>query len=217
MDHLINCFSLLLRKIKIYHLKGLNESLILQIFEHSFLLAIYFFSQQMIPKTLSITERQILANQFKILSKLEKDDSQLYSLKIEILEQGYRKHYDKVYDVSPTEACEEICKETVEILSMFRYIFNAIPFLSDEEIESLDFFKLRFKGFDAQSNAHYSYAKFLIEKLGKWQEHRDMYLDSNDPETIEEYRKMLNKSRYIIKSKGIDFSYDDLEKFNSLV
>ena len=44
-----------------------------------------------------------------------------------------------------------------------------------------------------------------------------MYLDSNDPETIEEYRKMLNKTRHIIKSKGIDFSYDDLEKFNSLV
>ena len=171
----------------------------------------------MIPKTLSITERQILANQFRILSKLEKDDTQLYSLKIQILEQGYRRHYDKIFNVTPTEACEEICKETVEILSMFRYIFNAIPLLSDHEIESIDFFKLRFKGFDSENDAHYHYAKFLIEKLEEWQEHRDMYLDSHDPETIEEYRKILNTCRYIIKSKGIDFSYDDLEKLNSLI
>lgn len=171
----------------------------------------------MIPKTLSITERQILANQFRILSKLEKDDTQLYSLKIQILEQGYRRHYDKIFNVAVTEACEEVCKETVEILSMFRYIFNAIPLLSDHEIESIDFFKLRFKGFDSENDAHYHYAKFLIEKLEEWQEHRDMYLDSHDPETIEEYRKILNTCRYIIKSKGIDFSYDDLEKLNSLI
>lgn len=171
----------------------------------------------MIPKTLSIIERQILANQYKILSKLENDDSQMYSLKIQILEEGYRKHYHQVFDVVPVEACEEICKETIEILSMFRSIFNAVSSLSNQEIERIDFFKLRFNGFDAESDAHYSYAKFLIEKLGEWTEHRDMYLNSHDPKTILKYRKMLKTCSYIVKSKGVNFSYKDLEKINSIL
>jgi len=50
----------------------------------------------MIPKTLTITERQILANQFRILSKLE-DDTEYYEKRAEIVENGYTGQYGEVF------------------------------------------------------------------------------------------------------------------------
>mgnify|MGYP001296411787 CR=1 FL=1 len=62
----------------------------------------------MVLKTLSITERQILANQFKILSKLE-DDNEFYERKVEILEEGYTGQYREIFVVSEKEISYDIC------------------------------------------------------------------------------------------------------------
>ena len=170
----------------------------------------------MVLKTLSITERQILANQFKILSKLE-DDNEFYERKVEILEEGYTGQYREIFVVSEKEISYDICIETHDILTMFRGISNAIPSLNDEQIESLDFYKLHFKGFDANQDKHYYYARFMIEGQGKWPEYRELYLNSHNSNTILEYRKMLTVYKKIIRSNRYEFTFDDLKKFNSVL
>ena len=88
---------------------------------------------------------------------------------------------------------------------MFRGISNAIPILNDEQIESLDFYKLHFKGFDANQDKHYYYARFMIEGQGKWPEYRELYLNSHNSNTILEYRKMLTVYKKIIHSNRLIF------------
>ena len=164
----------------------------------------------MIPKTLTITERQILANQFRILSKLE-DDTEYYEKRAEIVENGYTGQYGEVFLVDQEETDYNICRETHDILNMFRYISNSIPNLTDEERESLNLDKLTFKGFDANNDEHYHYASFMIEKLGKWAEHKEMYLNSHNSMTISAYRKMLPVYKKVLDSNRYDFNFDDLK------
>jgi len=94
---------------------------------------------------------------------------------------------------------------------MFRYISNSIPNLTDEERESLNLDKLTFKGFDANNDEHYHYASFMIEKLGKWAEHKEMYLNSHNSMTISAYRKMLPVYKKVLDSNRYDFNFDDLK------
>ena len=65
----------------------------------------------MIPKQLSIVERQILANQFEILSKLCGEDeysARDFEKKSEIVKYGYTGEYSEVFDVHIDEILHEI-------------------------------------------------------------------------------------------------------------
>lgn len=115
----------------------------------------------MIPKTLTIIQRQILINQFKILSKLE-DDSGYYEKRAEILENGYTGLYDEIFLFKQEEIDYNICKETFDILNMFKNISNSIMELTDEQSKLLDLNKLIFKGFNINNNKHYEYMNFII-------------------------------------------------------
>lgn len=169
----------------------------------------------MTPKQLSIFERQILALQFRILAELNKEDEHLsnnYEKKSEILEYGYTGEYSEVFDVHIEEVSFEICGETNEILNMFRRIENTIDQLSDEEKENLDIEKLKFEGFDANNNPHYYYAKFMIEKMNKWQEHKNTPLNSHSEFPLMKYRKMLPFQELAFKENRYDLNIDDLKK-----
>lgn len=135
----------------------------------------------------------------------------------QILEEGYTGQYGEVFIVNEKEISYDVCLETHDILTMFRCISNAIYSLNDEEIESLDFYKLRFKGFDANQDKHYDYAKFMIEEQGRWLEHKELYLNSHNSNTILEYRRMLRVYKKIIHSNKHEFTFDDLKKFNSVL
>jgi uncharacterized protein YfbU (UPF0304 family) len=164
----------------------------------------------MIPTTLTITERQILANQFRILSKLE-DDTEYYEKRAEIVESGFTGQYGAVFFVDQEETDYNVCRETHDILNMFRYISNAIANLTDEERESLDLDKLTFKGFDANNDDHYGYTSFMIEKLRKWHEYKEMDLNSHNSQTISAYLKMLPVYKNVLDSNRYDLNFDDLK------
>ena len=169
----------------------------------------------MIPKTLSVVERQILANQFRILERIE-DDKDYYRTKAEILENGFAGRYYEIFLVSNEEIPFEICRETSEILNMYRRIGNSIATLSEQEKEKMDLDKIKFEGFDGSSDQHYHYMEYMVENLNLWKEHKGNYLKSHSSFSIEKYRKLLKFQNKVLEDK-MDLSKKDLEKMIELV
>lgn len=176
----------------------------------------------MIPTTLTIIERQILSNQFKILSKIAEMseegeyEAQEYLRKSEIAENGYSGEYHEVFDVDSDEIPFEICEETSKILNMFRRINNAISELNDDEKAELNLKKISFEGFDGNNDPHYHYMSYIVNHLEKWGEYKDSYLNSHSSFTIQKYRKMLATHDRLLKGK-YDLNKGDLiEIINSI-
>lgn len=173
----------------------------------------------MIPETLSVVERQILINQFRILSKMEvnEESSEDYDIQIEILENGYTEKYYEIFDVNPEEIPLEICEETSQILCMFRRINNATKTLSDEEKLELRLNELQFEGFDAGTDAHYHYMKFMVEKMNLWREYKNVNLKSNCRFQLKKYRKMMEYQNYLLENDKYDFNAADLQTLIELL
>ena len=169
----------------------------------------------MIPETLSIVERQILSNQFRILEKLE-EDKDYYRTKAEILENGYTGRYGEVFLVNRDEIPFEVCKETSDILNMYRRINYAISSLSDEDKEEMELEKIKFEGFDGNNDSHYHYMEYMVENLNLWQEHKDNYLNSHSVFPIEKYRTLLEYQNRALEDK-MDLSKEDIERMIELV
>jgi len=166
-------------------------------------------------ENLSIVERQILANQFKILSQLAEEgshESENFEKKAEILKRGYTYEYSEVFDVYSEEVPLEICEETNEVLNMYRRITNSVARLSNEEKEKLDLESIKFEGFDANNDSHYHYAKYMIEYLDKWQEHKDTYLNSHSQFPLMKYRKMLPIQEAAFQENRYELNFEDLQK-----
>ncbi|ESU26282.1 hypothetical protein FLJC2902T_27620 [Flavobacterium limnosediminis JC2902] len=163
----------------------------------------------MIPETLTITERQILVSQFKILSTIGFNND--YETKIEILENGYTEQYFEVFDIATEEVPIEICEETTQILHMFRRIAETTELLSEEEKQSLDLEKIKFEGFDANHDAHYHYMTFLVNTMNQWQEYKRTYLNSHSRFPMLKYRKMLEYQYYLLDCDQYDLNKEDLK------
>lgn len=158
-------------------------------------------------------ERQILANQNKILKLLDEENKREYELNIEILERGFEREYESVINVYSDDEVKthKVCKETVDILQMYRFINSAIGRLSKAEKKSLDLKRIEFEGFDGTHDPHYHYAKFMIEKLGKWEEYEGMGLNSHTQNSISKYRKMLKAMNERKSNNKLQLDKDDLE------
>lgn len=164
----------------------------------------------MIPETLTIVERQILANQFRILSKIG-DDSQDYDTKIEILENGFTEQYFEIFDLNIEEVPLEVCEETTQILHMYKRINDAVATLTEEEKSLFDLEKIRFSGFDARKVAHYHYMVFLIDNKGLWPEYKGIYLNSHDEYQLSKYRRMLEYQTYLLDNDQYELTKENLD------
>lgn len=171
----------------------------------------------MSTQKLTIVERQLLLNQFEILSRLNQNDginSDDYILKMDILLHGYTAEYEEVFAVFSDELPIEICEETNDILNMYRSINNFLVTLDKEDQKNLELNKIEFAGFDLNNDDHYSYANFMIKRLGRWDEYKDMYLNSHDSSHIHRYRRLLKcfKADMQLKNHRVD-----LETINKLI
>ena len=160
---------------------------------------------------LTNVERLILGNQYRILAKLNEGthDEEYFQKKVEILDRGYAWYYGDLLVSEPLPI--EVSVETMDILDMFRQIDAYVSQLKDNERETLNVEKLTFKGFDANNDPHYGFAKFIIEKDDRYGERKGMYLNSHTNSTLPRYRRMLEVYRAI---RGKDFknlTLDDLK------
>lgn len=168
---------------------------------------------------LSQTERQILANQNRILKYLDNENQTRYESNIEILTHGYEYEYPSVFDVHSDDQVinKEVCDETIDILNMFRKIDNAIALVSkdDEVIDEIE--KLKFDGFDANNGNHFYYTEYMITKQNKWDEYHGKDINSRSITSIDKYRRMLNAMNERLSDTKFDLNKDDLDYIASKV
>jgi hypothetical protein len=127
---------------------------------------------------LTKSERLILFNQYQILEKLDPENAKDYANAAEIVSSGYTRLYgQELAKMLDTETPPETCEEVTEILDMYRAL-NTVK----HEV---------FPGFDGNNESeHYSYARFMIEDLGRWNEFKKDDLNSHMG-MLYKYRLML--------------------------
>ncbi len=142
---------------------------------------------------LSLTERVIIANQFKILEKLYPDEAEYYSNHRKALECGYKLHYADIVENFYDEMSEEECREVIDILDMYRALTNSYNRLPDKT--GIDEDKIRFDGFDGNDEtSQYLYTQYYIVDLDRYneltygQKHPDL---NSHGHRLGKYRTML--------------------------
>lgn len=156
-------------------------------------------------------ERTILANQFKILAQLDEGNAISYIRNAEILEKGIEGLYEEVI-VSSEKIPFDICKETHEILTMYRVIENATAKLKEEDRSELDLNAIRFDGFDANNDPHYQFAKFIIEKMDLYESFQGRQLNSHTMASMRRYKRMLPVHKALYSQTMSKYGFTELQK-----
>ena len=136
---------------------------------------------------LSVKDRLILSNQYRILEKLYPDEAADLANDRKAIEDGYTLNYGWLTGRLLPELSEERCQEVWNILEMHRALFIYKDLKNKEGIEAP-----RFQGFDGnEETALFSYCTYIIEDLGRYKELKGD-LNSHMP-MLAVYAKMLDE------------------------
>nr|WP_321409334.1 YfbU family protein [uncultured Carboxylicivirga sp.] len=156
---------------------------------------------------LTFKERAHFVWMFEILKKLDPDHAKDYDWRIHALSNGYQLEYGSalgslmIYD---EETPLSVCKETRDILHMYRVIQNSYGGLSDKS--DIDKEKIHFKGFDGHEEDHLGYATYLLEQRNQFKESQNEAHDYDSHEAvIDDYRNMLKVFSEITKGERFHF------------
>lgn len=143
----------------------------------------------MAETTLSFAERLILANQYRMLMKLEPSQAEDYRQALEIVESGYEFLYETLDPaLHTTSVGHDTAQEVCNILDMFGSFENSAKKLGMTAAD----LKVEFEGLDSDSHhEHYSFAMFMRRKLGRWSELETYPDNSHSSATLTKYRNML--------------------------
>lgn len=154
-------------------------------------------------------ERLNLINQYSILKKLEPENVEMYEEAIDCLVTGYELEFDFLPYVSSLSLfSEEKCRETRDILDMFRFIKNAQEKTTNEALASSS--GLQFSGFDGNDETLYmAYAEYLY-KQNRWTElFPNERFNSHCP-VLPRYQRMLAEWQNL--SNKYELTDSDLKK-----
>jgi uncharacterized protein YfbU (UPF0304 family) len=137
---------------------------------------------------LSPVQRLMLANQFRILAKVDPEYAHEYSLdeKIEILEQGFEGEYGKILNrFEENRLSDEDCELVHDVLVM------TSTFLDLKGETTIDLGDFEQAGFDNNQEYHHlAYARFLLERNPGGFPGIEDAVDVHHP-TLDRYRKMF--------------------------
>ena len=168
---------------------------------------------------MTLTERRILANQFRILALLTKGDSASddHAAKAEALERGYEAHFDDEWFTNDEEVLsKEQCQEVTATLSMFEDLLLSFGRLADKT--GIPAEKVNFPGYDGNDETKYmAYARYFCETYDggrRFQNLRssDGFAFNSHRSSVPLYRAMLRKHRAIREAKRSAGSYEPLTK-----
>ncbi|MDR0948271.1 MAG: YfbU family protein [Lachnospiraceae bacterium] len=163
---------------------------------------------------LTLVERQILYNQYRILSLLDEDGKDSYERKMKVFEYGYVSIYDDVVNVNKDEVSESDCDFVNDVLVMFSDLYYSYNELTDKS--TISEILITFDGFDANNETGmYSYTLFLIKEYGRYKEFSDRSLNSHGPR-IKRYQEMLNTYKEIRDRSRLK-SYLNVEEILSII
>ena len=139
--------------------------------------------------TLDRKDRLVLANQYRMLIKIDPHERELYEQALQILENGYEREYEGlVSSIYEDTMSDQECDEVYAILDMFRGLHDSYEELGDKE--GIETRYLRFSGFDGNNEARYlSYGKYL-NSTGRYGESEVI---NSHAQSLETYRRMLDE------------------------
>jgi uncharacterized protein YfbU (UPF0304 family) len=161
-------------------------------------------------RSLTITERAVLANQHKIFALLDKKNAKEHLLNAEVFENGYSGLYEEVLDNISEEIPREVCDETTSILVMFKHIQQVVHGLDKSERLKLNLDRIRFDGFDADNDDHYYFAKFMIRKKHFYEHFSHLKMNSHSQASLLRYRKMLPVYRDLLEEQADEWGKNEL-------
>jgi uncharacterized protein YfbU (UPF0304 family) len=135
---------------------------------------------------LSIVERTLLANQYRIRAKLEGGEQ--FDKFADILERGYEALYPRVFEWIYDPTSVEVGEEVQDIFEMYRALGDAYR---RGLAPPADAFHPEFDGFDGNHDPHYGIGSFLVEDMHLWAELKGRPMNSHSMSTIGTYREML--------------------------
>ncbi|MDU8925072.1 YfbU family protein [Pasteurellaceae bacterium LIM206] len=142
---------------------------------------------------MSITQRLILANQYKLMGLLDPTNAQKYQRLERIVKGGFAlelKELDKEFSNISEEECR-IVLDTLEMYNALQVSYNNLP---DNDKSALNPHRLQFVGYCAVREKKYlDYLRFITSVEGKYQEfmHCEHGCDSQTP-MWDKYIKMLD-------------------------
>ena len=154
---------------------------------------------------LSRVERLILINQSRILEHLEPGSKEDLQLHREALEKGYELEYFTyvdalIYDPLPESECELVSS----ILQMCWILQKRLAELDDLP-ESPNLYVVENVGFDGNyETAHMQYARFLVEKYGKFEGITTASTFNSHAPRLSIYRKLLARYETELRNSRLD-------------
>lgn len=146
---------------------------------------------------LSVLDRIILANQYRILESVceEPDEAKSYRDNRIVVENGYELHYDSLKStILESRMSRSQCLEVMDILDMYAALKASHGRL--DQGEDVDENEIRFRGFDGNHEAEFAeYAEFLIHDLNRWPElveDREIRTLRGEVRALPMYRRMLS-------------------------
>lgn len=172
-------------------------------------------------KSLTVKERLILANQYEILSNQVQDEHEkkhLGNLR-DIFISGYARYYSLATEHFEEEVSESECEFVIDVLNLYRDLYYSWK-RNNEMKEIVEEREISFKGFDLNDNQeakYYSFYRFLVEQLGKYEEIKELMNEGK----IEDFNShgfgpsMKKLSDMVLRSKEIrsrkqTVSFEDL-------
>jgi len=158
---------------------------------------------------LSIKDRLILSNQFRILEALYPDEKQHFSNTREAIESGYEIEYDWQTQYIHREVVNvEECNQVIDILSMFDVLKHAYESIEDKS--GIDEYKVKFLGFDGNNETkQMAYARYL-RKNGKFTNLESLDDFNSHCPMLATYRRMLNE--WSRSDKKYQLTKDDIKR-----
>lgn len=171
--------------------------------------------------SLTPVERQILAQQHRILAELATDgdphqDREGHERWAEVLEHGFVSEYDRVFEAIEPELAEDDCKFVLSVLSMFRVTEHGFRNLTPPEREQLGEHaesRVQFSGFDGNEKREIKMMGFVryLMSHGGWSDLAPRFTDSNSHmPMLDTYTHMLAKFREIRDARGTSFHHASL-------
>lgn len=163
---------------------------------------------------LSKKERLILFNQYEILKKLNPDEEKYYEINQEILQNGFAYDYNELASFICDETPCSVSKFVYDVLQMYRCIRDSYYNYNEKDKEEFKKLDPKFQGFDGNEEPeYYSYACFLLEKLGKFEEsYENGKISTNSHSNkVKEYEEMLGKWKEVRVGRYDSLTIDQIK------
>ena len=174
---------------------------------------------------LSLPQRLILVNQYKILQKLSDSESekQEYGNLITALESGFEIHFQDCFSyMGENDLTIEECQQVLDILEMYRgIIYSYQALIRDKKQTTLTQKDVMFPGFDGNNEyKQLSYTRYFINDLDRYSEIQELNKTDNynsHSKWLDRYVRMLQKWSVYVKDDKVNQYLLDEKQIRNLI